>query len=192
LGTWQGDPLHPAFRASFDVTSVVGVTLKAETVKGWLFFLDKPRMISDDLLMGRVVSRHIARRLNQMYLTRRLKEAAALEERLRVARDLHDGVFHILTGIALSVDTLTQVPAAERERARKIAQHQDNSAGRTTQLTSSDRSTQNPGLSNSWSDSNLDARLVDLFRRLEAVGLRVEPSLARLDGCRRSARTTCT
>ena len=44
------------------------------------------------------------------------------------------------------------------------------------------RRTENPGLSNSWSDSTLDARLVDLFRRLESPwGLRVEPSLAGLD-----------
>jgi signal transduction histidine kinase len=183
LGTWQGDPLHPAFSASFGVTSVVGVTLKSETATGWLFFLDKPRMTSDDLLMGRVVSRHITRRLNQMYLTRRLKEAAALEERLLVARDLHDGVFHILTGIALSVDTLTRVPAAERERSEEgLRSIQENLEEGQRNLRHLIGALKNPGLSSSWSDSNLDARLVDLFRRLESPwGLRVEPSLSGLD-----------
>ena len=194
LGTWQGDPLHPAFRASFDVTSVVGVTLKAETAKGWLFFLDKPRMTSDDLLMGRVVSRHIARRLNQLYVTRRLQEAAALEERLRLARDLHDGVFHIFTGMALSVDTLTRVPAAERERSQEgLRSIQANLQEGQRTLRHLIGALKNPvcptrGRTATW--TRVWSMSFDGWRaRGACASSRASPGWI---GCRRSARTTCT
>ena len=43
----------------------------------------------------------VAARLEQSFLMARLQEQAATEERIRLARDLHDGVLQSLTGIAL-------------------------------------------------------------------------------------------
>src|SRR5262249_10829745 len=49
------------------------------------------------------VAREIGASLDQLFVTAQMKEIAASEERIRVARDLHDGVLQSLTGIRLEL-----------------------------------------------------------------------------------------
>src|SRR5262245_1336563 len=88
---WQGQPLHLAFQERFGVRSVLSVRLRAPSIDGRLFLLDKAAMTSDDLVLGCIVARQVAERLDNVYLFERLREGAAAEERVRLARDLHDG-----------------------------------------------------------------------------------------------------
>ena len=53
--------------------------------------------------LTQVVAREIGASLNQLYVTEQMKDIAAGEERIRVARDLHDGVLQSLTGIRLEI-----------------------------------------------------------------------------------------
>src|SRR5262249_14382106 len=49
---WHGSPLHPALQAQFSATSVLSVRLEGETVRGRIFWLDKPGLSPDDMLLG--------------------------------------------------------------------------------------------------------------------------------------------
>src|SRR5262245_52542784 len=97
---WEGDPLAPALRERFAVTSVLSVRFDVERARGRLFVFDDPKMTSDDLVLAEIVARQIGSRLNQFYLLGRLAEEAAGEERGRLERELHDGAVQNLAGVA--------------------------------------------------------------------------------------------
>jgi signal transduction histidine kinase len=76
-------------------------------------------MTTDDLVLGGIVARRIAASLDHSHLTRQLGEAAATEERVRLSRDLHDGVLQWLTGAALQLQTAEQLLDREPRSARR-------------------------------------------------------------------------
>lgn len=121
---WRGEPVHPGLVARFAMTSVVSPPIRGETVEGRLFFLDKARLTSDDLTLAGIVAGVVTERLDHLYLTGRLRRSAAVEERIRLARDLHDGVLQSMTGIALRLQAvrrqLDDDPASAREGLEEV------------------------------------------------------------------------
>jgi signal transduction histidine kinase len=116
---WDGPALHPAFRARFGVGPVLALGLRGENVTGHLFCLDKTAMTSDDFVLGEIVTRQVAARIDLFHMWRRLKQAAATEERLRLARDLHDGLLQSMTGIALLLHSVRYLMDEKAEDARE-------------------------------------------------------------------------
>src|SRR5207244_1018734 len=105
----------------------------------------------------------------------RLRQAAATEERVRLSRDLHDGVLQSLTGAALKLETaqrlLDKQPAAARQRLAEI-QHLIADEQRNLRFFIRD-GTLDP-LSAAAGDMSLETRLRLMAQRLEDVwGLRV-------------------
>jgi len=103
---WHGAPVPERLRERFDLDAVLSVPLGGQLVEGRLFFLDETRWTSDQLVLGEIVGGLVAARLDHLELLRRLREAAAGEERMRLSRDLHDGVLQTLTGIALRLEAM--------------------------------------------------------------------------------------
>jgi signal transduction histidine kinase len=99
---WHGAPLAAWFRERHRIRAVIAAPLAGEALEGRLFALDRTGT-SDDLVLTEIVAGILAARLDHIYLSRRLLESAAMEERIRLARDLHDGVLQSLTGIGLRV-----------------------------------------------------------------------------------------
>lgn len=121
MGRWRGAPLHRDLVARLDMNSVIAAPLSGETLNGWLFFVDKPIVTADDLGLSKIVSGIVASRLDLHYLLQRLRESAATEERIRLARDLHDGVMQSLTGVALRLAALQrQILEAPQEAQQSI------------------------------------------------------------------------
>ena len=119
MRTWSGAPLHQALHARFAIGAVLSLPLRTEYISGRLFALDRPRMTTDDLVLGGIVTRRIGASLDHVHLTRQLGEAAATEERVRLSRDLHDGVLQWLTGAALQLQTVEQLLDREPRSARR-------------------------------------------------------------------------
>ncbi|HEY8534906.1 MAG TPA: sensor histidine kinase [Vicinamibacterales bacterium] len=123
-GSWNGAPLDERLRSRFAIHAVAAWPLRATDIRGWLFCLDKPGFSFHDLTLGEVVADLAAARLSQAFLVRTMRETAVATERLKLARDLHDGVLQTLTGAALQLQTarrlLARQPEAAEERLSQV------------------------------------------------------------------------
>jgi signal transduction histidine kinase len=112
-------PVKPALQARFGMRRVQSWSLDGELIRGRLFALDKPSMRLDDLILGDVVARLTVSRLDSLYLLRRLRNAAALDERLRVARDIHDSLLQSSAGSALQLLAARRLLDRSPDEARR-------------------------------------------------------------------------
>lgn len=183
LKHWQGVPLHPTLQAQFTPRSILSVVVVSDVVRGRLFFFDKPGLLLDDVAFAQVVARHIATRLVHLSLLRRPADKTVLSERLRLARDLHDGTLHSLTGVALELDHLVRDsrfdPAATRRCVLDVQESLLEEQRKIRQLIAQLRADTDDVPP---TDVSLAARLEELARRLKRQwGLRVECALSGLD-----------
>jgi signal transduction histidine kinase len=122
--TWRGLPIHQALRDRFHIRALAGWSLRGDDFRGWLFCLDRSAFSLQDLAVGDVVADLATARLSQAYLVQRLRDTAVATERLRLARDLHDGVLQTLTGAALQLQTARRLlaldPASSEERLSQV------------------------------------------------------------------------
>jgi signal transduction histidine kinase len=168
-------PLHPALQARFHIRPVLSWRLRGESFEGRLFALAEPVRGLDQLLLGEILAWQAAARLDQARLLQRLSDAAALEERVRLARDLHDGIIQSLTVAALRLETLPRLmetdPEATREEVRKL---QELLAAEHRELRSLVHELKPTG-TGIVRTAGLPARLDELCQRIETNwGLRVE------------------
>lgn len=180
--SWNGEPLADAFRARFSIGPLFAVRLTGEELSGRLFFLDKERMTSDDLVLGGIIAHQLASRLRELHLVRRLEGTALLEERLRLARNLHDGTFQSLTGLALEMERLLRMPdlapADARDSLREI-QLSLQDEQQTLRLLIRGLRTSDTAV---WTDGvHLETHIKDLVSRVERQrNLKVEVQTTRL------------
>jgi signal transduction histidine kinase len=111
-------PINEAITTRFAMRSVQSSRLDGDVVQGRLFWLDRRRMRVDDLVVSDLVARLSASRLDCAYLLTQFREAAALDERVRVARDLHDSLLQTLTGAGLQLAVATRVFDSDPKAAR--------------------------------------------------------------------------
>jgi signal transduction histidine kinase len=78
-------------------------TMMVSYARGRVFFTDLGSSATEGLPLTDLVAREIGSSLDQLHITKQLQEVAAAEERIRLARDLHDGVLQSLTGVRLEI-----------------------------------------------------------------------------------------
>lgn len=110
-------PLDPKLHARFGSGGVLSVRVKGTRIHGRLFIFDASEMTSDDMVLCRIVADTMVARLDEYVLLHELRDSAVVNERIRVSRELHDGILQSLTGIALQLRVAERVLAAEPERA---------------------------------------------------------------------------
>ncbi|HEX5757695.1 MAG TPA: histidine kinase [Thermoanaerobaculia bacterium] len=106
---WRGAPLRGPLRARAGPGPLLGLRLRSDSFAGHLLFTGKRGASSDDLVLGEAVAAMVAARLESVYLARSLAEQTATEERIRLARDLHDGVLQSLTGFGLRLEAIRRL-----------------------------------------------------------------------------------
>lgn len=83
---------------------------ETEHLSGRVFFVDPERASTDATAAVELVAREVGSSLDQLYLAERLRQVAVREDRLKLSRDLHDGVLQSLTGIRLELQALAEQP----------------------------------------------------------------------------------
>lgn len=180
-------PVNEALRARFNMRAVESWSLDGELIHGRLFCLDKPKMRLDDLILGSLVARLAVSRLDSLYLLARLREAAALDERIRVARDLHDSLLQSQAGTALQLlaarRLLEREPMAARERLADVQSQLERGELEMRSFIRRMRPASSAGTD--LTASGLSGRLEELGRRVERqweirVNMRVDRAVDQL------------
>jgi signal transduction histidine kinase len=115
----EASPLAPSFIERLDVRSVIAVRLSSETAAGWLFLLDHRSADADDLALAEIVGRLVTSGLDHLNLTEMMRRSAAAEERVRLARDLHDGLLQSLTGLGLQAEGARRMLRSDPQGAER-------------------------------------------------------------------------
>ncbi len=113
-------PVNQAFADRFEMGSVISAPVGDDENVARLFFLDKPRLTSDDLTLAEVIATAVGLLMADARLKNRLRESAAFEERVSLARNLHDGVLQSLTGTALQLETARRLLESDVSAARGV------------------------------------------------------------------------
>jgi signal transduction histidine kinase len=101
-----GAAISPDLVADFSMVSAVSVPFHVGDIEARLFLLDPPTLSLDDVAIAEIIADRLKILFQQAILVRKLSDAAALEERVRIGRDLHDGVLQSLAGTAMQLQAL--------------------------------------------------------------------------------------
>jgi signal transduction histidine kinase len=117
---WVGTAIGPGFPLQLTPSPMASAPFRTEHVQGRVFISGVaagPKAIPATEL----VAREVGNSLEQLHLAARARELAVREDRLRVSRDLHDGVLQALTGIRLELQGLADGAEQPQMRDRLVA-----------------------------------------------------------------------
>lgn len=116
-------PLSAEFGAGLPFERALVIPAAARRMKATVLVLDHREPAVEDLSVGAMVGAQISVALEQWDSERARRAASAAEERIRLSRDLHDGVLQFLAGAGLQMDALAadrSLPADLRGRVLEL------------------------------------------------------------------------
>jgi signal transduction histidine kinase len=178
----RGEPVHARLLPYVQGADLASAAFKSEDVSGRVFFTGVPTVTSEIIPLAEVLAREIGASFGRLYSDERSRQFAIAEDRIRVARNLHDGVLQSLTGVRLELQSMAGLertaasppPVGDRllaiERALALEQRELRSFIEDLK----------PGTTLVPADGSLAARLDDLRRRLAlewrtSITIRVSP-----------------
>jgi signal transduction histidine kinase len=125
IEAWTGEPVHADAAERLGTRDIGSAPLTGDVVSGRVFFAGIANASADTVPLLEVVARELSASVKQLYSFQRAREIAIAEDRIRLARDLHDGVLQSLTGVRLELQTLAthdelHVPVEVRERLKDL------------------------------------------------------------------------
>ncbi|HEX2062452.1 MAG TPA: histidine kinase, partial [Thermoanaerobaculia bacterium] len=116
-----GDLLGDELRTRYDVKSAIVVSLGSETLAARFIVPDVRNATADDLALAHVAGRLVLATLDQFFFVQQVRHTASTEERLRISRDLHDGIVQSLAGVGLRLHAMGTRFPDDAETARELA-----------------------------------------------------------------------
>lgn len=173
------EPLDVAFAQRFAISDAVTVPVEGESVRARLFALDVRGATLDHVVLARIIGRLVGATLEEMLYLNQIRQIAGSEERLRLARDLHDGIIQSLGGAGLQLQAIRPLVSSDpTEAVARIEAVQRVIEAEQRELRSVIRELR---LGDASSDRVLNARLEALRQRyLLEWGLSVELSMPQL------------
>ena len=122
-GAWRSEPLHSEIVRLIGSDAAVSTTFETEYVVGRAYFTGVAPQNADLPPTLALVAHELGNSLGQLQLAERMRQLAVHQDRIRVSRDLHDGVLQALTGVRLELRSIAddEGPSAERLKALEQA-----------------------------------------------------------------------
>lgn len=98
--------VNTALLRDFRFADSISVPFRVGELEARLFLLDPRRLTLDQVVIAEVVVDRLRTLFEQTMMLRQLSDAAANEERIKIGRDLHDGILQAMAGTALQLESL--------------------------------------------------------------------------------------
>jgi signal transduction histidine kinase len=108
---WIGLPVHPSLAPRLGNGGLMSAPFSTDQVSGRVFFTGMSSPTVEMLPLVELVAREIGGSIGQLHSYEKSRQLAITEDRIRVARDLHDGVLQSLTGIRLELQSMADQAA---------------------------------------------------------------------------------
>jgi signal transduction histidine kinase len=116
FSTWQGVPVHSYLVPHLQGGALVCAPFSdSDRIAGRLFLVGLIPNRDEVVALAEVVAGEVGARIDELYLSEKTRQVSVMSERLRVARDLHDGVLQSLTGVRLQLQNLADDLAQTRK-----------------------------------------------------------------------------
>ncbi|MFP5245648.1 MAG: sensor histidine kinase, partial [Thermoanaerobaculia bacterium] len=119
-GEANGDPIGAELRRRYDLGNAIVVSLQSETLTARFIVPNVRNATADDLALAHVAGRLVLATLDQYFFVQQVRQNASAEERLRISRDLHDGIVQSLAGVGLRLHALRRRRDGDSEIAREL------------------------------------------------------------------------
>jgi signal transduction histidine kinase len=116
---YVGLPVHPGLLPHLGGEGLASAPFRTERVAGRVFFTGIGGPTAESRLLAEVVARAVGDSLDQLGITQQLREIGAREQRIQLARDLHDGVLQSLTGIRYELQAIAGALASDTTGASR-------------------------------------------------------------------------
>ena len=117
-------PSAGPFRKQQPFGSAIVVSLETQTLSMQFIVPDVRTATADDLALAHIVGRLLLATLEQYFFVQQVRQTASAEERLRISRELHDGIVQSLGGVGLQLQAIRAQFAREPAAVDRLTQVQ--------------------------------------------------------------------
>lgn len=124
MAEWTADPIDPQLRTRYAIGPAIVVSLESQTLTATFAIPDARAATADDLALAHVVGRLLLATVEQFFFVQQVRLTASAEERMRISRELHDGIVQSLGGAGLQLQALSAHLANDPVAVDRLAQVQ--------------------------------------------------------------------
>ncbi len=107
-------------RNDYGIGAAVSLPVRGDTIEGRVFLLDAGNSTPEMLLVGEAIGALVAAQFDSATRMESQARDAVADERMRVARDLHDGLLQSFTGVVLRLETVHSILEENPDQARNM------------------------------------------------------------------------
>ncbi|HEU5163461.1 MAG TPA: histidine kinase, partial [Thermoanaerobaculia bacterium] len=158
-------------------TSLLSAAFSSDSIGGRLFVLDLPRVARFDFALLTLAASTLTARFEHVAAMAISRSEAVAAERVRVARDLHDGLLQQFTGVVLQIETIHDLLEKNPAEARRMLTQVEASLMTDQRELRAYVDELRPRARRKSTEFDLDGRLAELrdrFRREWKIDLDVE------------------
>ena len=112
--------IHPALRRDYGISGAIAVALDSASFEGYVFVTGSSAQDGDALCLAAAMTALLGVRMDAVVQRQALRAQVTAEERMRVARDLHDGLLQSFTGIVLQLETVHALLTGDAHEAGRL------------------------------------------------------------------------
>jgi signal transduction histidine kinase len=116
----SGNLINTNFRDAAGLRDVISAPVRGELVQGRIFVAEPKSINEYSLVVADLIGLLTERSMDLAVLLRTSTREAVQEERIRVARDLHDGLLQSFTGVVLQLETIHSLVEKQPAEAQRM------------------------------------------------------------------------